>query len=147
MTRWTEEQLATVLKRRGVKGAANKPDISAPPFKLPNNPAGRYALGRMPVGKMNKTETAYAEYLELQKHAGEVLWYKFEGIKLRLADNTSYTCDFAVLPSDGILEMHECKGGFWRDDARVKIKVAASLYPFRFIAVKKKGNGWEREDF
>ncbi len=146
MTRWTEEQLATVLKRRGVRGAPNKPDISAPPFKLPNNPAGRYARGRMPAGTMNKTEAAFAAHLELQKHAGEVLWWKFEPLKLRLADTTFYTPDFAVLQSDGVLELCEIKG-FWRDDARVKIKVAASLYPFRFIAVKKKGKGWEREDF
>lgn len=146
MTRWTEEQLATVLKRRGVRGASNKADTSTPPFKLPNNPAGRYALGRMPVGKMNKTEAAYAQYLELQKHAGEVLWYKFEGIKLRLADNTFLTIDFAVLPKDGVLEMREVKG-YWEDDARAKTKIAAAMYPFRFIAVKKKGNGWEREDF
>ena len=146
MTRWTEEQLATVLKRRGVRGAPNKPDISAPPFKLPNNPAGRYALGRMPVGKMNKTEAAYAEHLELQKHAGEVLWYKFEGIKLRLADNTFLTIDFAVLAKDGVLEMREVKG-YWEEDSRAKTKIAAAMYPFRFIAVKKKGNGWEREDF
>jgi hypothetical protein len=147
VTRWTEEELASLLKRRGVPGAARPlPDISAPPFKLPPNQAGRYALGRLPIGKMNKTETAYAQHLELQKHAGEVLWWRFEGIKLRLADNTFYTSDFAVLPRDGVLELHECKG-FWQDDARVKIKVAAALYPFRFIAVKKKGKGWEREDF
>jgi hypothetical protein len=145
MTRWTEEEFASLLKRRGVPGAARPlPDVGAPPFKLP--PAGAYARGRMPIGKMNRTEAAYAQYLELQKHAGEVLWWRFEGIKLRLADNTTFTPDFNVLPRDGVLEMHECKG-FWQDDARVKIKVAAALYPFRFIAVKKKGNGWEREDF
>ena len=146
MSRWTEEQLADYLSGKGAPGIPNKPDVSAPPFKLPNNPAGRYALGRLPVGKMNKTEAAYAEHLELQKHAGEVLWYKFEGIKLRLADNTFLTIDFAVLPKDGVLEMREVKG-YWEEDSRAKTKIAAAMYPFRFIAVKKKGSGWEREDF
>ena len=46
--------------------------------------------------------------------------------------------------------MHEVKG-FWRDDARAKIKIAADLYPFRFIAVqaapKKAGGGWTIEEF
>lgn len=46
----------------------------------------------------------------------------------------------------GELEMHEVKG-FWEDDARVKIKVAASFYPFSFIAArpkpKEEGGGWE----
>ena len=44
------------------------------------------ALGRLPKGRMNKTETAYAAQLELRKAAGEVAWWVFEGLKLRLAD-------------------------------------------------------------
>ncbi|EOD1518354.1 hypothetical protein ACJGFN_000102 [Escherichia coli] len=43
------------------------------------------ALGRLKTGQMNKTESAYCQHLELRKHAGEVAWYRFEGIKLRLA--------------------------------------------------------------
>ena len=80
------------------------------------------------------------------KHAGTILWYEFEGIKLRLADNTYYTPDYAVIAADGVMEMHEVKG-FWRDDARVKIKVAADNYPFRFLAIKKGKDGWEKEMF
>lgn len=109
-----------------------------------------FALGRLKTGEMNKTEKAYDDYLELQKLAGEIVWHKFEAVKLRLADNTFYTCDFAVLGKDMVLELHEVKG-FWQDDARVKIKVAAALYPFRFVAVKalakKHGGGWEAEAF
>ena len=108
------------------------------------------ALGRLKTGQMNKTEAAYAQHLELQKHAGLIQWYKFEGMKFRLADNTFYTPDFSVLNADNSMEMHEVKG-FWQDDARVKIKVAADLYPFAFIAVKakakKNGGGWEVEKF
>jgi len=104
------------------------------------------ALGRMKQGTMNATETAYQTLLEQRKHAGEVVWYKFEGLKLRLADNTFYTPDFAVMVGDGVIECHEVKG-FWRDDARAKIKVAADMYPFRFYAIKKKGRGWEIEEF
>jgi len=99
---------------------------------------------------MNKSEQAYAAYLDAQKFAGFILWWKFEGVKLRLADNTFYTPDFAVMTADRGLELHEVKG-FWRDDARVKIKVAADLYPFQFIAVtaraKRAGGGWTRELF
>ena len=54
------------------------------------------------------------------------------------------------MAADGVIECHEVKG-FWQDDARAKIKVAADLYPFRFIAVKartkKSGGGWEVEAF
>lgn len=104
-----------------------------------------FALGRLKTGQMNQTEAAYAAELELRRIAGEVAWYRFEGVKLRLADNTFYTPDFAVM-----LASNEVKG-HWLDDARVKIKVAAEQYPFRFIAVKKRakkhGGGFSVEDF
>ncbi len=108
------------------------------------------ALGRLKAGQMNNTEAAYAERLRALQHAGEVQWFRFEGIKLRLADNTFYTPDFAVLAGDGVMELHEVKG-FWVDDARVKIKVAADQYPMRFLAVrvkpKRDGGGWAIEEF
>lgn len=104
------------------------------------------ALGRLKVGAMNKTEAAYAAHLERIKGT-VVAWYRFEGVKLRLADNTFYTPDFAVMLVGGLMEMHEVKG-FWTDDARVKIKVAADMYPFRFKAVKAgKGGAWIEENF
>lgn len=111
---------------------------------------GLQALGRLKTGTMNKTEQAYAATLEQRRHAGEVAWFKFEGIKLRLADNTFYSPDFAVMLADGQLEMHEVKG-YWLDDARAKIKIAADLYPLRFLAIqvkpKKEGGGWSVEEF
>lgn len=109
-----------------------------------------YALGRLKSGQMNNTEKAYSDHLELLRKAGEVLWVRFEGLKLRLADNTFYTPDFAVMAADGVIECHEVKG-HWQDDARVKIKVAAEQYPFRFVAIKarakKDGGGWSMESF
>ena len=109
-----------------------------------------FALGRLKAGAMNKTEAAYARHLDVLKFNGQIQWYRFEGIKLRLADNTFYTPDFAVMAADGAIECHEVKG-FWQDDARVKIKIAADQYPFRFVAVKaqakKNGGGWAYEEF
>lgn len=108
------------------------------------------ALGRLKVGSMNNTEAAYAATLNARRYAGEVTWFKFEGVKLRPANNTSYTLDFAVMLADGALEMHEVKG-FWQNDARAKIKIAADLYPLRFFAVwakpKNEGGGWAVEEF
>jgi len=109
-----------------------------------------FALGRLKPGVMNRTEAAYARWLDSRQAEGQIAWHKFEGIKLRLADNTFYSPDFLVLCADGALEVHEVKG-FWQDDARVKIKVAASLFPFGFIAVtaraQKHGGGWKVEEF
>jgi len=107
------------------------------------------ARGHPIPGRMNKTEAAYAYRLETLRTAGEIAWYGFEPLKLRLASNTFYTPDFMVMLLDGLIELHEVKG-FWRDDARVKIKVAAERFPmFRFVAVKKrtKNRGWQTEEF
>lgn len=101
-------------------------------------------------GQMNKTEAAYSETLKLRIAAGEIEWFEFDALKLRLAGSTFYTPDFLVMMRDGSLEVHEVKG-FWEDDARVKIKVAAEMFPFRFLAVtaksRKQGGGWEYEEF
>lgn len=68
------------------------------------------ALGRLKTGEMNKTEAAYDSLLRERQGLGFIVWYKFEPIKLRLADNTFYTADFAVLANDLVLELHEVKG-------------------------------------
>ena len=109
----------------------------------------RASVRRVP-GAMNGTEAAYAQALEEQRCAGEVAWWAFEAVTLKLARDLRYTPDFIVQLADGTLEAHEVKG-FWRDDARAKIKMAAALFPLRFIAVqraaKRDGGGWVIEAF
>lgn len=131
------------MRRTTVKGAGARSSGCRP---AANAKSRMQALGRLKQGQKNKTETAYGHHLQLLLTAGEILWYRFEGIKLRLADKTFYTADYNVMRADGLLEIHEVKG-VWTDDARVKIKVAADQYPFRFIAVKKSKGGWEYEYF
>jgi len=109
------------------------------------------ALGRLKKGEMNRTEAEYAAFLDAQKAAGLVHDYWFEGITFVLAPNTRYTPDFMVLNADLTIDIIEVKG-FWTDDARVKIKLAASIYYLhRFVAVKKvpkrDGGGWSSETF
>lgn len=114
----------------------------------------KYAKGRSvrrKPGEMNGWESKYAAELDALKAAGIVEWWAFDSTKLRLASLTFYTPDFFVMYADASMEFIEVKG-HWEDDARVKIKVAASLYPmFSFVAVKpkakKNGGGWEREEF
>lgn len=144
--RWTEEQHADFLRRRGLAGSPPVIDTSLPPFLPPNNEAGMFARGKLKPREMNKTEAKYDCHLHALKLVGDVIWYDFECIKLRLADHTYYTPDFLVLTKDFVLEIHETKG-FWRDDARVKIKVAAAQFPFRFFGITKSKTGWDREEF
>lgn len=106
--------------------------------------AGRLAPKR--AGEMNNLETEYARHLALLKQAGEIAGFDYEPAKLRLAKNTFYTPDFRVVLADSTVEYHEVKG-FWEDDARVKIKVAAELHPYRFVAVSKQKGAWKTEEF
>jgi hypothetical protein len=95
---------------------------------------------------MNKTEQAYSEHLEALRLAGELRAWRFEPLKFRIGRGCYYTPDFEVITAEGYLEYHEVKG-WWRDDARVKIKAVASLFPDRrFIAVQKSKAGWKVEE-
>ena len=99
------------------------------------------------VCALSAAEARYAGYLDGMKHTGEVVAWAYEAVKLRLADKTFYTPDFVVIRADGGIELHEVKG-HWEDDARVKIKVAATQHPwFRFLAVKAGKTGWQYETF
>lgn len=102
---------------------------------------------------MNRLEAEYAAYLRGLQHAGEVLWWAFEPIKLKLARLTTYTPDFVVMTKDGLLECHETKGTskgkpFVMDDAAVKVKVAAEKFPFKFrIVWWVRNEGWKSKEF
>jgi len=94
-------------------------------------------------GRMNKLEARWAQTLDARQKLGEVAWWRFEAVTLRLADACRYTPDFLVGLADGTLELHECKG-FMRDDARVKMLVCAEMYPcFRVRLVRRPKGVWE----
>ncbi len=114
-------------------------------------PVARGRTVRRQSGQMNLTEARYeAEMLRPRLMAGDYCAIWFERFTFRVADDCRYTPDFVVQLANGELEVHEVKG-FWEDDALVKIKVAADLFPFRFVAVqaipKKSGGGWKEREF
>ncbi|MCC7423590.1 MAG: hypothetical protein IT428_25250, partial [Planctomycetaceae bacterium] len=99
-------------------------------------------------GKMNRTESELAEYLEAQRLKGEIVFWEFEPLKIRLADNTFYEPDFLIVRADQTVEFCECKACWikdgkpvphYEDDARVKLKVAAfhKLWMWHFTAMSK----------
>ncbi len=98
---------------------------------------------------MNKTEAEYACRLEILMRAGEVTLYQFERHKLKIGIKRCwYTPDFYVVMryDDGSehQQFHEVKGGFYREDAIVKLRAAAMAYPqFDFFLCQKKKTGWE----
>lgn len=94
---------------------------------------------------MNGTERAYQTILEARKRNGEVREYHYQLVTVRLADAVRYTPDFTVILADGRLELHEVKGGFVRDDARVKLQVAARSTPFAYVLAQYKAKRWTIE--
>lgn len=106
---------------------------------------------------MNKTEEKYCAHLEQRRIAGEICAWKFEGLTLKLADDTRYTPDFIVVTPDHI-ELHEVKGRWktkdggqkvhFEDDSRVKFRVAIDqFWWFRFTLVYWDGQGWKLENY
>lgn len=116
------------------------PGLAAPPRPVPV----ASVTPRPKRGVMNRTEAAYAELLEARRLAGEVLWYEFEGMTLRLAKATHYRPDFPVLTPTG-LQFHEVKG-FMRDDAWLKLKLAARAFPFPFFVVRRTKGEWSVQE-
>ncbi len=85
---------------------------------------------------MNKTEERYAWELLVKQRAGEILDFKFEQLVFRLTRPqpgmkiVSYTPDFCVVLQDGTVRFDEVKGGYVREDADLKFKLASDLFPW-----------------
>lgn len=142
--RFTEEEF-NQLQARQAKSKSPAPKQSTSKAKL-------HALGRKKKGEMNATEAKFANYLRGLEITGEILWWRHEGIKLQLADNTTLNVDFNVMYADGLLVMIDVKGAkaIIEEDAKVKMKVAAEQFPFvfryAFPRQKKDGGGWIIEE-
>lgn len=126
--RWTQEDINKLREKTVRQINTTKP--------------ASFALGRMKAGTMNKTEAAYANYLEKQKQFGDVAWFAFEPMNLKLANKCFYRVDFLVMLKSGQLECHEVKGGYMTDDSLVKFKVAACKFPFTFRMFSLKKGEW-----
>lgn len=134
------DQLAGVPHPRTVS-AAPVAAINAPKRRIRQNSAG-----------LNKTEAAFHAYLISLTASGTPLLS--QSITLKLANGVRYTPDFfKAIEADTnggecavLLHAYEVKG-FMRDDAAVKLKVAAALYPWiKFnLVTKRKGGGWDIE--
>ncbi len=104
---------------------------------------GRPGRRKQP-GEMNGLERAFHE--ATQNWVG-IAALEYERITLKLAHDTRYTPDFYMLRETGTIQFYECKG-FMEDHARVKIKVAAEMFPeFEFYLVRRRkkadGGGWD----
>lgn len=124
-------------------------------FPYPRRFPHRARGGRIAGAKkgMNKLEAAYARHLDAMVAGGEILWYKYEGVTLKLADDTRLTCDFIVQLADGEVVLRDTKAfnkkrrkAIIEDDAAVKLRVAATHFPFRVEKVTCQDGAWVLEE-
>lgn len=93
----------------------------------------------------SKWEARYAGWLSVEcahAHPGEVRWFAYECLRLRLAQvftstgksrSTWYTPDFLVIRHSRV-EIDEVKG-HWREAARIKMKLVAQQFPWLPIRI------------
>ena len=140
----TEADLAEILK--------NNPHLRVKedkPQSKPSSPASEIIAKAIqkPKPKMSKVESAYAEHLTNLQRIGEIVWWEFHAIKLKLAETCWYEIDFLVIDKDLTIQCHETKGRYAFEDSIVKFKVATAHYPFLFKFVRRNElGGWEVRD-
>lgn len=118
--------------------------ISSPmPAKPPKNRIRQNSAG------LNRTEQAFKEYLE-NMWRGTHIKVLAQCITLKIGNGVRYTPDFCFHARDDHteqdLDAYEVKG-FAREDAIVKLKVAASIYPWiKFHLVTRKKGEWQIQE-
>ena len=109
----------------------------------------------------SKLEQAYEGLLAGRKLGGEIADYKYEPISLKLAEGVRYIPDFMVEMPDGEIQLHEVKAGrekkvegvrtgetvpLTEDASRIKIRMAAKEFAFRFVLAYFRKGTWYFEE-
>ena len=110
-------------------GQARANAVAAMPVALAKSRIRQNAKG------LNKTEQAFADYLSARYASQHI---HAQAVTLKLANGCRYTPDFLVTAENEAVHAYEVKG-FLRDDAAVKIKVAARLFRFITFSLVTKG--------
>jgi hypothetical protein len=93
--------------------------------------------------RLNKTERAYLAHLRMLK----VPHLRVQKITVKIADDCRLTPDFSYVDANGRGVFVDVKG-FQREDALIKMKVAARNFSeYRFVIVtRRKGGGWDERE-
>lgn len=158
MVTWTEADLAAHLARKAAKtGVAalrheRKTKAVAKALRPVKEPLSACWLKLLAMpgvtekptpGTMNKWEEQHAGMLWIRVMAQDVSGYHFERFRFKIGKKCLYIPDFVLLENDGSFSVDEVKG-FRRDDAMVKIKVAALMYPqITFRLWEQKRGAWK----
>lgn len=147
--RWSAEQYADWQRRNAV----------CRPAMAPTRHDRQVGKGVVATAEKNastarkyksKAEARYAQHLDALRLAGEIRCWDYEAITLVVGRAggmvTRYTPDFVVEGADGGIELHEVKGTYIREDARVKLLAAVRQWPgFRWMLVIDRRGKFSRE--
>lgn len=133
--------LADTAKRAGLAITLN-PDIKLGGLKWPANAEGK-RIRQKSGPRLNKTEQAFEDHLKVTLPDHRLL---SQAISFRLGNGTNFRPDCITVSLNGEWTAWEVKG-FARTAAIVRLKVAASLYPFIAfrLVTKQKAGGWAIE--
>jgi hypothetical protein len=134
-----EAQAAEFLKEKAAKLRVSYHPSDWPKVKEPQ-------VIRQSKRVPNSTERRFElEYLIPMRASGEICQYRFESIRLKLANGHWYKCEWTALNAAGKLVWFEVKGGRPRqyEAGIAQIKVAATSYPeFEFWLCRYKASTW-----
>lgn len=142
LMRIAQERVSQRIAEKAQRRERRAEKMAGPATKI--HVVARAALPDRYLG-MNKWERRRAQELDLLKKAGKIAnWWggKMSGITLQLGFDVRYTPDFMIQDVDGCLRLEEVKG-FWRDDAKAKTRICASLYPFPLSVMVLTKEGWD----
>ena len=93
----------------------------------------------------SKWEAAFASKLELERRAGVIKGYEYEGMSFKLSKGQYHRPDFLIWHLDGSIEIAQVKG--WHKNLRAGIKGlkwAAQQRPWFTWTLKRwTGTGWD----
>lgn len=99
--------------------------------------------------QMNKLEGEYARILQAKRHRGEIIFDRYEALKLRIGDKCFYSPDFLIIRANNPKPLLvEIKGAAIHqkklyEDGIIKFKAAKELYPcFDFEMWSKIDGEW-----
>lgn len=96
-------------------------------------------------GGMNQVEFKFALWLDVRKKGGEIKAWAYADMQFELGEfRCWYRPDFRIINNDNTMTFIETKGGFIREDAKIKFKCAAKIYPeFNWVMYQFKAReGW-----
>lgn len=142
--RLTEDEYNALISRRKVRLAESPEPKGAERATGQSRRDQEKPTFRQSKKQPNKTEKRFElEHLEVWKRDDAIFEYQFEAVTLRLANGVRYIPDYLVDSPGNKAQIYEVKGGYIREDAMIKLKVAATQFKcFEFYLAQYKKRHW-----